>query len=132
MWRRASWRLQVHVHRMLNIPAVSLIAVVAMKARHTAITAMLCFCNKISQHQNMSRGFAESRAQAAQHFAAAVSEYGAALRRPEALGGLADRNSVRYNFVCACVLAAGAAAGADAGSLQARSYVHVDMLMAWL
>ena len=95
---------------------------------HTAFTAMLCFCNKVSQDQ--SRGCAESRAQAAQHFAAAVGEYRAALRRPEALGGLADRNSVRYNYVCACVLAAGAAAGADAGPLQARSYFPADGLMA--
>ena len=59
-----------------------------------------------------------------------MSEYRAALRRPEALGGLADRTSVRYNFVCACVLAAGAAGGADAGPLQARSHALVDALMA--
>ncbi|KAK9838501.1 hypothetical protein WJX81_003740 [Elliptochloris bilobata] len=37
---------------------------------------------------------AESRPQAAQHLAAAVAEYRVALRRPEALGGLADRSSV--------------------------------------
>ena len=72
------------------------------------------------QHKNHLFLIPGSRGQAAQHLAAAVSEYRAALRRPEALGGLADRSSVRYNFVCACVLAAGAAMGANATLVQAR------------
>lgn len=69
----------------------------------------------------MTYGNAESRTQAAERFAAAAAEYKAALRRPEALGSLADRGSVRYNFVCACVLAAGAGAAAAPSLLQAST-----------
>ncbi len=56
---------------------------------------------------------------AAQFLLAAAREYRAALQRPEALGTLPDRCAVRFNFACACVLAAGAAEECP-GVLQAR------------
>lgn len=79
----------------------------------------------------MTCGNAESRSQAAERFAAAAAEYKAALRRPEALGSLADRGSVRYNFVCACVLAAGAGAAAAPSLLQA-SALGLDAFRVWV